>query len=210
MAHLKSKITFSVIMLNIFFLSASMGLTSTVNEIYSRPADISANFVDTKLIIKASPEIWNPSSSSFKINDSVLLNFGLSFSLDIINNTKAITYTEELVQTLVGYTQIPSGLSKQNVFTCTFTFSYNFSSSFQIDDLFKAKIDIYTVAPRLIPNHSRINGTAINILNNNLTTVSVNPDLWGNINPNATESFLSEPLVFMFVIVSIWKFKTKK
>ena len=178
--------------------------------LYSRPSNITTEFIDNKLIIKSTPEIWNPSSNSFKNENSNLLNFELIFNMNIINNTKSITYTDEILSTLLGYTEIPSGISKQNTFTKTYTFSYNFSNKFQEQELFKAVIEIYTVAPEIITQHSSINGTSINIENNNLSISTVQPNSWGEVQVNTTNSFIVESLLCIGIIVGLLRSKLKK
>ena len=210
MSKPKIRILVLLFIFNIVILSLFAGQASQIEYIYSKPSDITAKLIDNKLVVKSTPEIWNPSSSPFKSHNSTLLNLGLIFIMNIDKNTKNITYNEELLSTLVGYSEIPSGFSKQNLFTNTYTFSYNFSDNFQQGELFNATIEIYTVAPKDVSLHSRINGTIVTIENKNVSISNISPDSWGEVKITTTDSFIFESIVIIPIFAGIFRYVFKK
>jgi len=175
--------------------------------IYSKPTELNAIFDDYKLIVTCRPEIWNPSTKSYSFQNQNL-NFGILFSIRIINDTIGISYNETTLTTLLAFNSIPSGLSKQNLFTATYTFSRNFNINFQKDEFFKATIDIITLRPYGIDLHSSINGTSVNINNNNISITTVNPENWGNVS-GITFSFSIRSIIPILLVLVILKRKNR-
>jgi hypothetical protein len=210
---MKSKTPFFSDLLKIIvlmlFLFGSMKANASIDtngDIYSMPVSINASLDENIVVVSARPEIWNPSNGI----TSTSVEFHIKFDLTIKNNSLNLNYTTVLMKTEIGFTGIPSGLSRQNTFTATYNFSSTLEEAFNGTNLFNATINIYTVAPESIKssyNHESINGSKIHLKNNSTIIENATPlSDWGN---TTTVSWFTPLILVAFVGIGIIRIKKK-
>lgn len=192
------------ILLNFLLIFSLIIVQTLIQEgpLYSKPAHVSAEFNHNILRIDAVPEVWNPSIVPLASGN----NFKIVFQMHIFTNTKSITYTKEVMQTLEFYPSISPGLNDLNTFIVSFNFSYDFSNKFNQGDLFIANISIDTVS--IIPSQTSISGTTVLIQNNDLTTILTHQKTWGGI-ILVNNTVVFESIVLIGLTAGIYYYKTK-